>query len=623
MSDDRRSSGIDALFSPRLFAKSLMVALLILLLESLFFAWQIYLVKEAEVEAGRQERVRNIIVGAHSLMQNLYAAGDGVAKYGIKHQSIELARYEEARTKIPQLLSAIKTALAEQPKQAALFNEIEMQVSKGMERIAEYRKIIDVEEPEALAKIGLEHQARMQGLLEGLVKDLMEFLEQEKALESRSPAVLKARRDESRLLLLAGLSGNILIALFVVYLFTGNISSRLKLLVENSELLQVGRPLNTLMEGRDEIAELDHGMHEMAESLSYEERMVREAEEEFRTIIEQLPVGLLIVSARGGQSAYVIDYANEQAEYIFDVQGEFIAKRNNENGLVGRSFTELFVEESGNPLDFAELSRRGRTLLKAKTMGDPARTISLELGLVSLKIRERDCYLAIVVDVSERVDLENMKKAFVAMVSHDLRTPLTSVVGFLQLLPAGVYGPVEARVVAEAKRSEEKADLLIGLINDLLDLEKLKAGHLEMHRAEVSLEDCLDNVIDNLSELCEERKVNIVFEGCRATVSGDSDRLVQALGKLVGCFVRLVKHGQVTLLVQQGAAVSVRLLAPEKLFPPSICDLFFEPFQKIDEHKTVAPGLGLALARALLEANGASASVRVDRSATELLVQFN
>jgi signal transduction histidine kinase len=623
VSDGSRSSGVDALFSPKLFAKSLMVAIFILLLESLFFAWQIYLVKEAEAEAKRQERVRNIIVGAHSLMQNLYAAGDGVAKYGIKHQAIELARYEEAKGKIPQLLAAVKAALVDQPKQAVLFNEIEMQVNKGMERIAEYRKIIDVEEPEAAAKIGLEHQARMQGLLEGLVKDLMEFLEQEKALESRSPAVLKARRDESRLLLFSGLAGNILLALLVVYLFTGNISNRLKLLVENSELLQDGHPLNTLMEGRDEIAELDQGMHEMAESLRYEERMVREAEEEFRTIIEQLPVGLLIISTAGGKSAYVIDYANEQAEYIFDVQGEFIAKRNKENGLVGKQFLELFTEENVGALDFSELSRKERVLLKAKTMGEPARTISLELGLVSLKIRERDCYLAIVVDVSERIDLENMKKAFVAMVSHDLRTPLTSVVGFLQLLPAGVYGPVEERVVSEAKRSEAKADLLIGLINDLLDLEKLKAGHLEMHRAEVSLEDCLDNVIDNLSELCEERKVNIVFEGCRATVIGDSDRLVQALGKLVGCFVRLVKHGQITLLVQQGAAVSVRLLAPEKLFPPSICDLFFEPFQKIDEHKAVPPGLGLALARALLEANSASAVVRVDRSATELLVQFN
>ena len=75
--------------------------------------------------------------------------------------------------------------------------------------------------------------------------------------------------------------------------------------------------------------------------------------------------------------------------------------------------------------------------------------------------------------------------------------------------------------------------------------------------------------------------------------------------------------------MQQGSAVSVRLLAPEKLFPPSICDLFFEPFQKIDEHKVVPPGLGLALARALLQANDASAVVRVDRSATELLVQFN
>ncbi len=622
MSEPKPVSNI--LFAPTLFQKSIFAALSILILECGFFACQIYLVKEADKEANRQEAVRQIIAAAHGLMQNLYMAGDGVTKYGLKHQREELARYEEAREKIPKMLAGIKASLKEQPKQAVLFAEIEKQIDKGMERIAQFKKTIETEEPAAVAKLGLQHQAAMQGLLEGLVKDLMEFLEQEKTIESRSPAILEARRNETKMLLAVGLTGNLLLALSMILVFTSGITSRIKVLVDNSESLQFGKRLANPITGGDEIAALDEAIHEMAEALEYEERMVREAEEEFRTIIEQLPVGLLILSAdqaSGNRGGHVIDYANQKAESIFDLDSGFAASQNgNSPGLVGRPLSSVLTDL---PEDLEELSQVSKRIFSANTFADPPRTISLELSLVALKLRGRNCYLGIFADVTQAVELENMKQAFVAMVSHDLRTPLTSVVGFLQLLPAGVYGPVEERAVTESKQAEKRADHLIGLINDLLDLEKLNAGQLEMFKQDISLEDILDSVIDNLADHCEEQGVNIIFEGCQARLNADSERLVQAFGKLVCCFVSLARRGQITILVQGRSPLTIKLLAPEKLLASNLCQHFFEPFQNIDESNRVAPGLSLALARALLIANGAEATVRVDRSATELSVVFS
>lgn len=622
MSEPKPVSNI--LFAPTLFQKSIFAALSILILECGFFACQIYLVKEAEKEANKQESVRQIIAAAHGLMQNLYMAGDGVTKYGFKHQREELVRYEEAREKIPKMLAGIKASLKEQPKQAILFAEIEKQIDKGMERIAQFKRTIETEEPAAVAKLGLQHQAAMQGLLEGLVKDLMEFLEQEKTIESRSPAILEARRNETKMLLAVGLTGNLLLALSMILVFTSGITSRIKVLVDNSESLQFGKRLANPISGGDEIAALDEAIHEMAEALEYEERMVREAEEEFRTIIEQLPVGLLILSAdqaSGNRGGHEIDYANQKAESIFDLDSGFAAsQKGNSPGLVGRPLSSVLTDL---PEDLEDLSQVSKRLFSANTFADPPRTISLELSLVALKLRGRNCYLGIFEDVTQAVELENMKQAFVAMVSHDLRTPLTSVIGFLQLLPAGVYGPVEERAVTESKQAEKRADHLIGLINDLLDLEKLNAGQLEMFKQDNSLEDILDSVIDNLADLCEEQGVNIIFEGCQARLNADSERLVQAFGKLVGCFVSLARRGQITILVQGRSPLTIKLLAPERLLAPNRCQHFFEPFQNIDESNRVAPGLSLALARALLTANGAEATLRVDRSATELSVVFS
>lgn len=148
--------------------------------------------------------------------------------------------------------------------------------------------------------------------------------------------------------------------------------------------------------------------------------------------------------------------------------------------------SELFALPGAAPKTFHGESTTGGVteLLGRKKDGSE---IHAEYSVVDVSLGAMSRRLAIVIDVTERHEVEKLRKAFVAMVSHDLRTPLTSVAGFLQLLPMGVYGELAAKAVGEVNLAEGQVEQLIMLINDLLDLEKLEAGKLEMSRAQVVL----------------------------------------------------------------------------------------------------------------------------------------
>ncbi|MBA4049947.1 MAG: hypothetical protein C0464_02950 [Cyanobacteria bacterium DS2.008] len=93
--------------------------------------------------------------------------------------------------------------------------------------------------------------------------------------------------------------------------------------------------------------------------------------------------------------------------------------------------------------------------------------------------------MANVLDVSERKEVERMKKEFVSTVSHELRTPLTSIRGSLTLLAVGAMGALPEQAKKVVNIAERNTIRLIGLINDILDVEKLEAGKLDMELVDV------------------------------------------------------------------------------------------------------------------------------------------
>jgi signal transduction histidine kinase len=194
-------------------------------------------------------------------------------------------------------------------------------------------------------------------------------------------------------------------------------------------------------------------------------------------------------------------------------------------------------------------------------------------------------------------------------VSHELRTPLTSIRGSLSLLASGMLGelPGEAREAVEI--ADRNALRLIGLINDILDLERSESGKLEMQMGEVSLQDVLQRSVDAVRGVAEKHGVSLEIRGAAARAWGDADRLVQVVVNLLGNAVKFSSSGQsVTLEAERKPPfVEVRVIDRGRGVPRQMQDAVFERFKQVeasDARDKGGTGLGLAICKTIVERHG-------------------
>lgn len=125
------------------------------------------------------------------------------------------------------------------------------------------------------------------------------------------------------------------------------------------------------------------------------------------------------------------------------------------------------------------------------------------------------------------------EKQFVAMVSHDLRTPLNSVLATLNLLSDGKYGELSERGQAQLKSSEESIERLVRLTDELLEVERLASGKVVLQLSAVPLQELIESSIEAVRGFADYKDVSIQHEGSDAMVSGDRDRLIQVFVNLL------------------------------------------------------------------------------------------
>lgn len=211
-------------------------------------------------------------------------------------------------------------------------------------------------------------------------------------------------------------------------------------------------------------------------------------------------------------------------------------------------------------------------------------------------------------------EAQRVKQAFVAMVSHELRTPLTSVRGFLELLSMGALGEVSKPIVEQSDRVHANVERLIKLINDLLDLEKMEAGKMQMAPEMISLNAAVDRSLDSVREQCKKNSVEIKVDNCDFQVFADDDRLEQVLVNLLSNAVKFSPGGS-TVRVEafgQNDFVEVRVIDRGRGVPEAHRQKIFETFQQVDiedASKRGGTGLGLPVCKLIVEQLGGSIGV--------------
>jgi PAS domain S-box-containing protein len=238
-------------------------------------------------------------------------------------------------------------------------------------------------------------------------------------------------------------------------------------------------------------------------------------------------------------------------------------------------------------------------------------TFDIELTIKRITYRGRASYGCVVRDISERKEIDRLKSEFVSIVSHELRTPLTSIRGSLGLMEAGAVGELPSKARELTRIARQNADRLIRLINDILDLEKIEAGKIQLQIAALDVAELVESTIAELRGMAHLYKVSITKDvQCREPVAGDRDRVVQILTNLLSNALKFSPEGgAVRVTVTRGDVSFLRFVVRDEgqgISAEQQARLFtrFEQLEAANTRRRGGTGLGLAISRSLVEQQG-------------------
>jgi len=214
-----------------------------------------------------------------------------------------------------------------------------------------------------------------------------------------------------------------------------------------------------------------------------------------------------------------------------------------------------------------------------------------------------------IVDITERKQVENMKDRFISAVTHELRTPLVSIKGYLDLILAEKLGPVPKQIGSSLEVVKRNAERLSQLTDDLLDLRRLESGSFQLNPEPVSLRtilsDCISEIVPFLNEKRQRLHVDLVTGPI--WVHADPLRLSQALANLLSNACKFTpEHGEIKIRVSEEAEnIKVQISDNGIGIRKGDLERVFQPFAAIQKPNHVkGTGLGLVLTKGLVEAHG-------------------
>jgi PAS domain S-box-containing protein len=212
-------------------------------------------------------------------------------------------------------------------------------------------------------------------------------------------------------------------------------------------------------------------------------------------------------------------------------------------------------------------------------------------------------------DVTERHDIEQMKDELVSVVSHELRTPLTSIRGSLGLLASGMLGSLDERGQRMIEIAAQNTDRLVRLINDMMDIERMRAGEARMDRRPVDAAELITQAAETMDPMAERFGVDLVVAPFRGAVLADPDRVIQTLTNLLSNAIKFSPPGaEVRVEAEHGPdEVVFRVIDSGRGIPRDKWELVFDHFQQVDasdSREKGGTGLGLAITRGIVEQHG-------------------
>ncbi len=574
--------------------KGLLIVSTILAFEIGSVGFLAHALNSAEEQIDQERRTRDIILHLDQFAVNIQKMSVGYLKQMFVPEDYDLVgSYLAYVNAAKKEVNTLHQLLDDRPDKKAEVDELDglfSQATKLMER-SRNAYLHDYVRGKAMTiyQLGLsEISDDISRKSTALLESLREQQEQQVAKASQARADLK-------LWLALGLGFNVVLALALFITFILNITKRLATITSNSVKLAIGQPLGEPVSGDDEIAQVDQSFHQMAAELD-------EARQKEQAVLENAVDLICSIDNKGQFSA-----VNPASEVILGYTSE---------ELLGRRYIDIVAEsyrEATRTAVQAAMDRDTRQSIENQLICKNGSLIDALWSVQwSSKLKSLFC---VVHDITERKQIDRMKQEFVAMVSHDLRTPLTAVSGALTLIGKGVIDPATEVGQKRITDAHNNVDRLIRLIKDLLDLERMETGKLDLDLQPVQASEMIRTSLLAVEVFAEQKGISLETTSDESTAMADNERVVQVLINLLSNAIKFSPKGEAVKVVSgvDDGWVKFSVIDNGPGIPDKLKEVVFERFKQLDssgvEQKKQGTGLGLAICKAIVEAHGGTLGV--------------
>jgi two-component system sensor histidine kinase ResE len=344
---------------------------------------------------------------------------------------------------------------------------------------------------------------------------------------------------------------------------------------------------------KDEIGELGKSFNYLSNKLEANIEELSREKQRMHEMLTSMAEGVL-----GVGSDKKILLANPRFKEIFEINEE----------IIGKSFIGFVNQKLMGLIDEVLITEQE---LKEEFSWDDKIIVAH-----AAPIRERNSKLwgiiILVRDVTEVRKLDEMRRLFVANVSHELKTPLTAIRGYLEAILDGIVDEVQlqseylTRVLSETNR-------MTRLVQEILNLARLQSGQIEFNLEKFKLLDLVNKVVRNLERKLEDRNVSV--EGNpELIIKSDQDKLEEVLVNLLSNAIKFTpKDGKIKIKVEDEDRIKLRVIDNGIGISKSELPYIWERFHQVDRARNPeeeGTGLGLAIVKEIVE--GLEGEVDVD-----------
>lgn len=407
-------------------------------------------------------------------------------------------------------------------------------------------------------------------------------------LIKNSPNTESAQQQSKRkfwfTLAIAGTFINFLMMAIGAAIFNTAIVKRVAALSENVARFARGQRLLAPVPGNDEIATLDQNFYQISTQMYT-------IEQTQRTLFETVDCLLCQIDKLGR-----FEQANSAAKSMLGFSP---------SALKGKYIEDLVpVDERKSAIEFfTRAVQEGTQPPFELTISKPDGTLIHTLWTARYVAAHKRVF-CVVQNATERIEAERVRKQVLQMVSHDLRSPLSSIGLIYKLMEAGHIVALSDRGKAALNHARDNTNKMLAMVNNLLDIEKMEAGMLQLELETVIVYEACALAVQNVAALIETRQVTVDLSQTKDKVIADKFRLVQILTNLLSNAIKSSPpNSQVSVNTQPGNGyLKVSVTDQGSGIPEHLHKTIFAQYKQdaSNQHK----GMGLAICRALVHLHG-------------------